>query len=340
MATVLRAWRVEDGKLREIAELRPDEQGLVEENLEDWLASEPDAIQDDLLIIGRQVSTASGPLDLLGLTAEGKLVVIELKRDRAPRETVAQAIDYASWIAIQAPDDIRNIAAQYLKRPLEEAFHDKFEQQLPGIQPETPAVLVIASRLDTSTERMIQYLSEQYRMDIDGLLFRYIRIANEEILIRTTVVPEESKVRARESSRVSPETLIATAAQHETTALLSILRRLSEFLTETAAPSYGGSFSYWGFGQMLCGLNVSAAWSAPMGTIDAWISHGSWAEATGLAEESLMDSLRSNFEFVRQWGKLRQMVIRIKSEEEARRFIELLRHWFEGTTSKDTSNDA
>lgn len=29
---------------------------------------------------------------------EGELVIIELKRDKTPREVVAQALDYASWV--------------------------------------------------------------------------------------------------------------------------------------------------------------------------------------------------------------------------------------------------
>ena len=69
MATVLRVWTVEDGGLTEIPDLPADQQGLIEAKLEDWLASQPDAIEVNLLIIGRQVSTSSGPLDLIGQTA-------------------------------------------------------------------------------------------------------------------------------------------------------------------------------------------------------------------------------------------------------------------------------
>ena len=62
MATVIRAWRVIDDKLLELPELPPQEFGVLERNLEDWLVSQPDAVQDNLLWIGRQLPTDSGPL--------------------------------------------------------------------------------------------------------------------------------------------------------------------------------------------------------------------------------------------------------------------------------------
>jgi hypothetical protein len=330
MATVVRAWRINDGKLDEIPELPPNEQGLVEQRLEDWLESQPDAIQDNLLIIGRQVSTGSGPLDLLGLTVDGQAVVIELKRDRAPRETVAQVIDYASWVAAQEPDHVRSIATTYLKKPLDDAFQEKFGQRLPELQLVTPSILVVASRLDASTERMIRYLSNQYGMDIDGLVFRYVRLPDgQQILIRTSVVSEAGRTIASESYQVSADSLMQLGLERKSIPTLNTLRHLSDFLWEEAVRTYGGSFRYWG-GRMLCGVNVAGNWGAPLGTTDVWVSHGSWAQMTGLPEESLMNELKSRFEFVKQYEGSHQMIVRVKSEEKAEELVSLLRGWFQG----------
>ena len=68
--------------------------------LEGWLESNPDGILEDgrLLIIGRQIRTdLGGFVDLLGVDREGSAVVVELKRDRTPRDVVAQAIEYAAF---------------------------------------------------------------------------------------------------------------------------------------------------------------------------------------------------------------------------------------------------
>ena len=69
--------------------------------LENWLESTPDGIVEDgtLLIIGRQVSTNLGRvIDLLALDRRGDVVVIELTRDRTPRDPLAQALEYVSFV--------------------------------------------------------------------------------------------------------------------------------------------------------------------------------------------------------------------------------------------------
>ncbi|MFC1755719.1 DUF91 domain-containing protein, partial [Thermoproteota archaeon] len=51
------------------------------------------------LLIGRNVLTAHNKyIDLLAIDENGNLIIIELKRDKTPREVVAQALDYATWV--------------------------------------------------------------------------------------------------------------------------------------------------------------------------------------------------------------------------------------------------
>ena len=84
--------------------------------LEEWLASNPDGILEDgrILIIGRQVRTdLGGFIDLLGVDREGSVVVIELKRDRTPREAVAQALEYAAFAERLDIDALEDIVRRY-----------------------------------------------------------------------------------------------------------------------------------------------------------------------------------------------------------------------------------
>jgi RecB family endonuclease NucS len=73
---------------------------LANENMiQNWIAERPELLGLDLLIIGREVVAPDrGRIDLLGKDEEGNLSILELKRDRTPREVIAQALDYASWI--------------------------------------------------------------------------------------------------------------------------------------------------------------------------------------------------------------------------------------------------
>ena len=80
--------------------------------LERWLESNPDGILEDepLLIIGRQVRTdLGGFIDLLGVDRGGNVVVVELKRDRTPRDVVAQALEYAAFAARLDVDALEGI---------------------------------------------------------------------------------------------------------------------------------------------------------------------------------------------------------------------------------------
>ena len=99
-------------------QLQPlDAAGYPEQDLENWLERNPTVLADGepLLVIGRQVPTEAGPIDLLALNAAGDLVVIELKRGRTPREAIAQALDYLSVVEDWDPELISTTAQQYLR---------------------------------------------------------------------------------------------------------------------------------------------------------------------------------------------------------------------------------
>jgi len=68
-----------------------------EQLLEDMIGKAPALLSEEWMLIGRQEDTGfGGRIDLLALAPDASLVLIELKRDRTPRDVVAQALDYAS----------------------------------------------------------------------------------------------------------------------------------------------------------------------------------------------------------------------------------------------------
>jgi hypothetical protein len=192
MAEEVRIWQVDKADvLTEIRRSRLD----LEERIEKWIISDVSLLSPDLLIIGQQVETASGNfIDLLCIDRNGNLVIVELKRDKTPREVTAQALDYASWVKDLKAEAIDAIAAQYLKgKTLEDAFQSKFSTELPEVINEHHAMLVVASEIDDSTERIIRYLSETYGVDINAVRFQFFQTQDgREFLVRTfTVAPHE-----------------------------------------------------------------------------------------------------------------------------------------------------
>ena len=75
--------------------------------IQNWIAQKPDFLGLDLFIIGREVMT---PDDLLGIDEKGYLAILELKRDRTPRQVIAQVLDYASWVVMLKTSEVNDIA--------------------------------------------------------------------------------------------------------------------------------------------------------------------------------------------------------------------------------------
>ena len=70
-------------------------------HIQEWVAANPSILGEDLLIIGKEFSgfdRTAERLDLLALDPEGKVVVIELKRDDTGADVHWQAIKYASYL--------------------------------------------------------------------------------------------------------------------------------------------------------------------------------------------------------------------------------------------------
>ena len=85
-----------------ISEVEFSNLGLQERrDIQEWVVANPSIVGDDLLIIAKEFSDFEGTndrLDLLAVDQDGKLVVIELKRDDSGVDAHWQAIKYASYL--------------------------------------------------------------------------------------------------------------------------------------------------------------------------------------------------------------------------------------------------
>lgn len=194
MATEIKAWEIVDGNLRRIETTLAEHKRTEAQDLETWITSDPSILRPGICIIGRQVQTRSGPLDLLAIDRSGDLYVIELKRDRLPREVLAQAIDYASDVHTWTIDRIGETCLKYTGQSLEELFNDSFpDTDLESVTiNDAQRILLVGFGLDASLERMIDWLSDQYGVSINALMLKYVKTASgTEILTTTSILSEE-----------------------------------------------------------------------------------------------------------------------------------------------------
>jgi len=197
-----RLWKVtETQQLREVPQGRLD----VEDRLESWLEQDISLLGEDLLVIGKQVATDfGGYIDLLCIDPEGDLVVVELKRDKTPREVTAQVLDYASWVADLSNEDVREIADGFLGQgELEGRFRGLFDEDLPDVVNANHRMLVVAAHFDASSERIIQYLSDRHGVRINAVTFQYFQLpSGEELLTGVFLIePEQVEYRAKARGR-------------------------------------------------------------------------------------------------------------------------------------------
>lgn len=89
------------------------------EHLQEWLAYQPDALGEELLIIQKEFDGFDDTrerLDLLALDKEGNLVVIENKLDDTGRDVMWQALKYASYCSNLTKSQLVDIYQAYLNR--------------------------------------------------------------------------------------------------------------------------------------------------------------------------------------------------------------------------------
>jgi hypothetical protein len=163
----------------------------LEERLEQLIESDPTVLGQPLLLIGRQVLTTYGKyVDLLGLDADGNLHVLELKRDRTPRDVVAQALDYGSWVQDLTNDDVREIYAAYasvrdVPAELDEAFAERFGGSTPETLNSAHTLTIVAAEMDSATERIVEYLARGYGVPVNVLFFAHYTDGDRSYLART-----------------------------------------------------------------------------------------------------------------------------------------------------------
>ncbi|MCY7321228.1 MAG: endonuclease NucS [Phormidesmis sp. CAN_BIN36] len=236
MPEAIRIWSVEAGQLKEIPQTKLD----LESRLEIWLENDISILSNDLLVIGRQVQTAYGGfIDLLCLDRQGNIIIIELKRDKTAREVVAQSLDYASWIKTLSYEELVILVDRYLgkSKTLDEAFIERFGTELPEVLMEDHQIVIVAAEIDSSSERIIRYLSETYGVRINAATFQFFSgEENQELLARTFLIePTQVEIQSRLSSKKKPN---LTIEQLEQIADANSVGSLYLMIKEKIAPTY------------------------------------------------------------------------------------------------------
>ncbi len=190
MAEKIGIWKVSGGgplvSAKPLEEMRTTE---TEQRLEELLVASPDVLMPELTLVGRQVQTSGGPLDLLGVDRDGRLVLFELKRGTLTRDAVAQILDYGSDLQAREPEDIALLVQESSGRHGIEAikdFADWYQGEFPDVDELPPAglrLVLVGLGVDDRARRMVNFLAAS-GIDIQLLTFQAFATDNDTLLAR------------------------------------------------------------------------------------------------------------------------------------------------------------
>ena len=172
--------------------------------LEDALVKNPRILEQGLTLIGRQLPTANGPLDLLGVDRDGRIVIFELKRGELTRDAVAQVLDYASDINLMDREELlRHIEGRSGQGgidkidDLEELYESDDHRNIDNLS-KTPRIVLVGLGVDSRAKRIVNYLAS-LGMDIDLLIFAAFN-CNGSLLLARQVEVKADEVRPASKS--------------------------------------------------------------------------------------------------------------------------------------------
>lgn len=202
------------------------EAGLRERrDLQEWVLAHPHILGDDIVIVtfefDRWWASSAAPvdrLDVLALGADGRLIVAELKRDKAPDTVEMQAIKYAAMASRFTAETLATQHARFLAQRGTPTTEDEALQHLIAhsgdLDVETlrrPRIVIVAQEFPPVVTATAVWLTEM-GLDLTLVRVQAYRTQNEILLSVSqlfpvkdveefTVSPRQAEVKAVEEKR-------------------------------------------------------------------------------------------------------------------------------------------
>ena len=246
-------WKIKESDTQNLSieKIESAQETKTENDLEEVITRCPELLMEDLKLIGRQTETPGGPLDLLGVDGDGRLVVFELKRGALTREAVAQIIDYSSYLATLEPEELsEHISSRSGKLGIEKIdnfqawYQEQFGKSLTEYQ--KPGMVLVGLGADERTKRMVSFLSES-DLDISLTTFHGFKKDGDTFLARQVEV--QSKPSATTTAVTKKSNLEKLKGKVEDLGVADYYYDLSAFFRDKLPAAYEwpniGGYSYY-----------------------------------------------------------------------------------------------
>lgn len=284
--------------------------GLKErEHLQEWVLQHPQILGDVKIVtfeFGRWAGVEGGVerdrLDILGLDADGRLVVAELKRDKAPDTVDMQVLKYAALVSRFTREDLDKVHAHHLSRKRGETVTpDEAGAELDEWATVTedslriPRLVVMASEFPRTVTATLVFLHQQLGLDVQLLAFQAYQTGTEVLLTVSQYYPPpdvEEFVLSPEVNEARQQRTAKQTKKREATAVSRLLG--AEVLEPGVALEFrcpivaaAAEVSAWIAADSRRGR---ASWQEDVGKPLVWEADGEAYSPTGLASHILQEA--------------------------------------------------
>jgi hypothetical protein len=203
---VLYSYDAETGSLVPCAPSAFSAHGLLERfDMEKWVEADPTILGEDLMVITTEYSgfdKTSERLDVLAVDTEGRLVVVELKRDDSGKNVDLQALKYAAYCAPMTIDDVAQIHAEYLVRCGTDVTTDGAGQRiLEFIAKEDfadfddkPRIILVSKEFRPEVTSSVQWL-RGFGLDITCIKWDVWELPDHKVVVDTSVLIPQPEIK-------------------------------------------------------------------------------------------------------------------------------------------------
>lgn len=167
------------------------------QHLQEWVIAHPEVLGPSVKIVAFEFGSWTGHtgekerdrLDVLALDREGHLIVVELKRDKAPDTVEMQALKYAALVSRFTRDDLDRVHARYRTQAsghevsaVEAAAELDSWSEITEDTLRSPKVVLMATDFPQTVTATVVYLHQQLGLDIRLLVFQAYQTSNDVLI--------------------------------------------------------------------------------------------------------------------------------------------------------------
>lgn len=176
---------------------------LEPQHIERWIRERPDLVGEELKVVTNQFAQFKGSqdrLDVLAIDRDGRLVVIEVKRDTSGSYQDLQALRYAAFVSTFRAEQLVDAYREYVNRSetrvlTEDEARTELESFTGGAtldavdDDEQPRIILVAGAFEAGVTSTVLWLRRVHRLDISCVQLVPYQVGGSLLLGSSILIP-------------------------------------------------------------------------------------------------------------------------------------------------------